>query len=308
MNYQQLAYYITAVCLSTMALVVTFRNYRRKSGIYVRGSFSIGSSIYCNDSYITHIILENLKDRAVTVFGIYLKVGHSYYIEVENFDDKPLILRPYETYNKEFGPIEFYGINTDKINMNSVLKEKKAKKQLVLSTSDGKYKVPASIYRWNPVWEFFQNHMTAIVRPVTSTFKDIGLGGNIKYILEIIGENDKDEIIPIHPNDYQIMKFRHFNLTKESLESKETLEQFIEEQMQLGKLLCKKYVVHDLREWRERVHEFYSGETIDAEFINWFQYRVIGKISTKYSDWTLKKENAKLQRRHDIRSNSNSDT
>lgn len=298
MNYQQAAYYITAVCLSTMALAVTFRNYRRKSGVYVRGNFSIGSSIYCNDSYITHVILENLKDRAVTIFGIYLKVGHNFYIEVEDLEGKPLILRPYETYKKEFGPIEFYGINTNKISMNTLLKDTKVKKQLVLSTSDGKYKVPTNLRRWNPVWEFFQNHMTAVVRPVQSQFKEIGIGGNIKYVLEIMGENNKEEIIPIHPGDYQIKKFRDFNLTKEALESKEALELFLEGQVQIGKLSCKKYVVHDLRAWRERVHEFYTGETINAESVNWFQYRILGTVFTKYSDWKLKRENAKRSQLH----------
>lgn len=296
MKYQQVAYYITAVCLSMMALVVTFRNYRRKSGIYVRGSFSIGSSIYCNDSYITHVILENLKDRAVTVFSIYLKVGHNFYVEVENLEDKPLILRPFETYKKEFGPIEFYGINSNKINMNPILKDKKVKKQLVLSTSDGKYKVPTNLRRWNPVWEFFQNHTTAIVRPVQSTYKEVGLGGNVKYVIEFIGEDNKEEIVPIHPRDYEIKKFRNFTLTRESLESKEALEQLLEGQVQTGKLSCKKYIVHDLKAWRERVHEFYTGETLDAEYFTWFRYRILGKIATKYSNWKLKKENAKRQK------------
>lgn len=222
--------------------------------------------------------------------------------------DKPLILRPYETYKKEFEPIEFYGINTNRINMNKLLEEAKIKKQLILSTSDGKYKVPTNIRRWNPVWEFFQNHMTAVIRPVKFTYKDTGLGGNIKYVLEIIGENDKEEIVPIHPRDYEIKKFRNFNFNKQALESKEALEQYLEVQIQQGKLSCKKYVVHDLKEWRERVHEFYNGKTIDAKYLNWFQYRVLGKIGTKYSDWKLKKENAKLQRTYEIRSKSSSDT
>lgn len=301
MNYQQLAYYIIAGSLSFLAVVVGFRNYRRKSGICVRGNFGIGSSIACNDSYITQIILENLKDRAVTIFSIYLRVGHNYYIEVENNEDKPLILKPYETYKKDFGPIEFYGINSNKISMNTVLKETKVKKTLILSTSEGKYKVPSNMRRWSPVGDFFQNHMTAVIRPVQSTYKDTGLGGNIKYVIEIIGNNDQEEIIPVHPRDFEIKKFRNFNLTRQSLESKEALEQFLEEQVQLGKLSCKKYLVHDLQAWRLRVHEFYTGKTIDAKYFNWFQYRVLGKIGTKYSGWKLKRENARRAILHKAR-------
>jgi len=276
-----------------LALFVATKSYRRKAGIFVRGSFSIGSSRACNDDYITNVILENLKDRAVTIFAIYLKVGHNYYIEVENLEDKPLILRAYETYQKEFGPIEFYGINSNRINLNDLLKNQKIKKRLVLSTSDGRYKVPSNIRRWNPVWDFFRNHMTAIVRPVHSTYKEKYLGGNIKYVVEFTDDNGNEEIVPVHPRDYELKIFRNFNLTKESLESKEALEQLLQAQIENGNLSCKKYVVHDLQAWRKISHEFYSGGTIHAEYYGAFQYHVVGKVVTKYSDWKLKRENAR---------------
>jgi len=305
---QQIVYYIIAGSLSFLALIVGVRNYRRKSGIHVRGIFGIGSSIACNDSYVTHVTLENIKDRAVTIFSIYLRVGHNYYIEVENNEDRPLILRPYETYKKDFGPIEFYSLSSNKIDMNSLLKNAKVKKQLVLSTSEGKYEVPSKVRRWSPIRDFFNNHMTAVISTVSSTYKETGLGGNAKYVIEIIDENNKEEIIPIYPSDFEIKKFRDFNLTKQSLDSKEALVQFIEEQMQLGNLTCQKFVVHDLQAWRERAHDFYTGKTIDAKYYNWFQYHVLGKIGTKYSDWKLKRENTRRTKEQQARTGNEMST
>jgi hypothetical protein len=292
---QQVTYYLIAGTISFLALMVAVRNFRRKSGIYIRGGYGIGSSVACRDSYLTNVILENIKDRAVTIYAIYLRVGHNYYLEVENHEDKPLVLRPYETYKKDFGPIEFYSVNSDKIDMNTILKNPKVKKQLVLSTSEGKYKVPSKLRRWTPINDFFKNHMTAIVRTVSSTYKQTGIGGNAKYVLEIKGDNNNEEIIPIYPIDFEIKKFNDFNLSKQSLESKENLVQFLDEQINLGKLVCQKFVVHDLQAWRERAHEFYKGELIEAQYYNWFQYRVLGKIGTKYSTWKLKRENIKRQ-------------
>lgn len=163
-------YAIAALCISALALFVATKNYRRKAGILVRGAFSLAESRDCNDKFVSNIILENLKDRAITIFAVYLRVGHSYYVEVENFEDRPLLLRAFETYQKDYGPIQFYGINSNRINLNDILNEPKAKKCLVLSTADGKYVVPSSIRRWSPVGDFFRNHLTAVVRPVRAVY------------------------------------------------------------------------------------------------------------------------------------------
>ena len=63
-------YSISAICISTVALLVAVKNYRRKAGIFVRGSFAISSSRDCDDRYVSDVLIENLKDRAITVFSI----------------------------------------------------------------------------------------------------------------------------------------------------------------------------------------------------------------------------------------------
>lgn len=286
-------YSIAAVCISILALFVATKNYWRKAGIHLRGSFSIASCISCDDTYVSNVILENLKDRAITIFTIYLRVGHSYYIEIEDFSDRPLLLKPYESHLKEYGPIQFYGVNMNRIDLNSLLRNPTVSKRLVLSTSEGKYVVPSAIRQWSPIGDFFRNHMTAIVRPVQAMYKDKYIGGNVKYVIEFIGDNGQSEIVPIHPNDYQLKMFRKFSLTLESLESLTTLSDYLGEQQRNGKLVCRSFTVLDMDSWRERANEFYSEKRIHAEYIGFFTYHVFGRVATRLADRKLRIENAK---------------
>jgi hypothetical protein len=285
---------IAAFFISLAALIVATRNYRRKSGVMVRGYFGFAWSKSCNDRYVTHVVIENLKDRAITIFAIYVKVGHNYYIHIEDHEDKPLILPPYSTYRKDFGPIEFYGFNGRKIDLNNVIKNDQAKQQLVLSTSDGKFVVPRTMSRWNPIRDYFDNDMTIVVRPIQSTYKDRHLGSNVKFVAECAREGGDPEIIPIHAQDYEVSVFRNFKLTKESLESKTALNEFLQSKLENGQLSCKQVIVHDVDEWRERSQEFYKERPITMKYYNAFQYFILGRLGTMLRDWKLKLKNKQL--------------
>ena len=289
--------YIPLIALSVTltALFFTVKNYRRKAGIFIRGSVNFGSSIYGNDRYVNSIVLENLKDRAATIFGIYVKIGHSYYIELEDFDSSPLILKPFETYQKEYGPIEFYSVNMKQINLDSLIADNSAKKSIVLSTSDGRYVVPTHLPRWHPIGDYFRNHMTAVIRPVRATFDDKDMGANTRFVIEAFYENGRKETIFIHPDDYQLVKFKKFQLTRESLQSKEALESLLQLSIDNGNLSCQRFVVHDVDKWRKDAHEHYEKTPIVAEPYNAFQYFVLGKLGTFLADRKLRLENRSLQ-------------
>jgi hypothetical protein len=286
-------YAIVALCISALAFYVAAMNYRRKAGVLIRGTHTLASSRDCNDKYVSSIILENLKDRAITIFTIYLRIGYSYYIEIETFKDKPLILKAFETYHKEYGPIQFYGINSNRMNLDALLDDAKIKKRIVLSTSDGKYIVPHNIPRWNPVGDFFRNHLTAVIRPVCTIYKEKYIGANIKYVVEFIGNSDKVEIVPIHPKDFQLKTFRNFSLTQESLASQVSLTAYLNEQVTSGKLICERFQVYDADSWRVQAVEFYKGRTIEALYFGLLRYHIVGRLFTWYSNWKLRRENTK---------------
>jgi hypothetical protein len=284
---------VLAVCISTFALIIATLNYRRKAGVLVRGTFSIASSRASDDAYVSRIALENLKDRAITIFAIYLRLGHNNYIKLEDREGGPLILRAFETYAAEFGPIEFYGINTNKLDLNKLFADSALTKRLVLSTSEGKYVASSKIRRWSPLIEYFKNYFTAVALPVYATYGGKYVGGNIKYVIEIIGVASAPEIILIHPGDYEIKVFRNFALSRQSLESKESLEQLLQEQADKGTLNCKSLMVYDMEAWRAREREFYSGPKIEAISCGLFRYHIVGRLLTKYQDWSVKRENTK---------------
>lgn len=75
-----------ALLISLVALFFAIRNYLRKSGIRIKGQFTVSSSAYAEDQYVDHFTLENFKDRSVIIFKVFLRVGPNYYIELSNFE------------------------------------------------------------------------------------------------------------------------------------------------------------------------------------------------------------------------------
>lgn len=286
-----------ALGLSLIALYFTFRRFLLKAGTKIFGSYSIASSISCNDRYVSSVALENHKDRATIIYCIYLKIGNNYFLEIENFEDIPLILKPFETYQKDFDPIAFYEVSVKKIGLDRLLEDSKVRKQLVLSTSRGKYEVKSWIRRWNPIVDFFKNHMTAVIRPVRSTYKGSSYGSNVKYLVEFRSGDGHEEVVPLHPEDYRRKIFKSFRLTKESLESIQSLEAYLQKQKWNGILNVASIKVHDLDTWRKQVYEKNDMKVFEARYYNKFQYLVLGRIGTAWDDYKLKRENRKRQKK-----------
>src|ERR1017187_3597174 len=283
---------LLAFAVSVLALVVTIKNYRRKAGVLIRGTFSMSSSIDCDDPYVSEVLLENAKDRAVTIFAIFLRVGANIYVEVEDLAVKPLVLGPFDTYHKRYGPIEFYADNTSRIGLRNVLEDLTAHRRLVLSTSHGKHMVRSRILRWSPVADFFANYFTSVIRPVRSTYKGEDLGSNVKYVVEIVSQDGREEIAPLRQGDHVYQMFRDFTLTEQSLSSNKALEEFLQLQIAQGKLLCKSFTVHDLTEWRAIAHKSYSHtDTRKLQPCGFFWYHAAGGLWTRYSNWQTRREN-----------------
>lgn len=284
---------ITALVISIIALIYTAKTFYLKSGAQIRGLFSITSSMYCEDKYVSNLVLENMKDRSTVIFTIYLLVGNNYYIELENFEGEPLILKPFEVYSKQFDPVDFYDVGMMRIRLNDLIDSKKVKSRLVVSTSIGRYKVKEWIERWDPIADFFKNHMTAIIKPIRSEYKGTCYGGNVKYIVEVKTESGKEETISIYPRDYELKKFKSFQLTRECLESKESLEKFLYEKVDGGILNCVDITVFDIETWRNTSYDNHVKKIIDAKYNGWFSYFVLGRVFTIISNKKLKIKNKK---------------
>lgn len=279
------------IALAILSLYLVIKNYRRKSGAYIRGSITPCKSRECDDEYVHEVVLENLKDRSVTLFGIYLRFGYNNYLEIEEFDDTPLTLKPFETYVKSFGPIEFYSVSDRRISLNGLF-SRNVKKTLFLATSDGKYKVKSPMWRWNPIHEWFDNYLTTLIHPVRSTHKGKSIGGNMKFVVDFVRVDGTVEDVHVHHND--LNTFKNFKLTSEAIANKESFEQFLQKQRNDGKLLCKEFTVYDLDEWRAKKNEFYKGKTIEATAYGAFRYFIFGRLVAIYRNRLTKKNNKRM--------------
>lgn len=278
--------------IAIMALVFAVKNYQRKSGISIRGGFGIASSSRCQERYVSHIALENLKDRPVTIYGIFLKLGHNFYIDLEDHEDSPLILKPYETYHRSMGEIICYTVNTNIIKMEKLLQDSKAKKRLVLATNEGKYVVPKEVKHWSPVGEFFRNYLTGVIRTVRVSHNNKDIGGNIRFIVDITNAEGHTETINLMSSDYQLVIFKHFNLTRECLLSKDSLELFLHEKLEQNLISRGSSIkVYDFDDHKKKILERFRSEPIEAERYSASYYYIFGKLYTAYSNFKTTRAN-----------------
>ncbi len=287
---------LIAILITLIGLLFNVRNYERKAGISIRGSYIISFSRDCDDPYVSKITLENTKDRAITIYSIYLKVGNNNYIEIDNFENAPLIVKAFETYKKDYGPLEYYAYNLQRFKINKLLSNFKVRKQLVLSTSEGKYRVPMVYRSWSPNDDYLRNHLVVVTKPIRNVFKGRAIGNNVRYVIHFILNNGEEEIIPLHLDDYRLKIFNDFNLSKHDLESKSALESLLKKQISNGTLKCKSYEIVDVEQWREKNYNPLSNFVVQARNHGFLRY-YLGRIESVVLNWKNKRLMIKSKKR-----------
>jgi hypothetical protein len=281
---------IIALLISLIALIYTVLTYLLKSGHKITCNYTTCSSRECDDTYISSLTLENLKDRATVIFDIYLKLGNNNYLQIESFENSPLILKPFEVYHKEYDPVLVYSEGVDTIQINKLLNDDKVKKFVLLSTTDGKYVVKTNTKRWDTINVFFKNYFRAIIRPQRLFHKDRAYGSNVKFLLILKYKNGNEEVVPLHDGDEKIRIFKNFTLTKESLSTKAKLEEYIRLQKNQNKIDFDEFEALSLSERINEVKSTYK-QSLTAEAISYFKYHLTGRLFTIKQNRKLDKEN-----------------
>lgn len=280
-----------AIGISLIALATTILNFRRKSNVNISGSiiYSLGSPV--SNAYVSKIFLDNRKDRAVTIYAIYLMIPPNYYIQLEDLEKDPLILPPYSSVTREYGQVHFYSINLKRIDLNDLFEPEngnriyKRKKLIVLATSDGRYIVRKSIRRWSPVGLFFRNHLTAIVRPVTIKYKDQFVDPKAKFLV-LLKYSDGEQVLMIRSDEYNYIRFRGLHFSRTDLEDVESVKEFFESQRSKGNVRFDSVEVMSPSEWVEIPEGVFK-----APEIGWLEYNVKGLIKTWLSNRKLERAN-----------------
>ncbi|HCE6085616.1 TPA: hypothetical protein ACXNP4_004877 [Pseudomonas aeruginosa] len=219
--------------IAVLALAVATKNYLRKSNIMVSGMFTVSRDEDCSQNFISKVVLENCKDRPVIIYSIYLNIGLNYYIRLEDFNESPIILKPYEVLERSYGPILFYTNNISLLKCGPLLLNKDIKKQIVLSTNLGKYTVPARPKRWDAVNEKFKNRLVEVVRPARMYYKERAIGDRVKYIVDI-EDGEKSKIFLLKDNPEFHFPPEEIELGREILKSSTNLEEHYESMKEQG--------------------------------------------------------------------------
>ena len=282
--------------VATIAAIYSYRGDRRKGGVDIRGYYSVSLSIEAEDTYIGEVVLENMKDRTVVVFGIYLEIGRGDYLQIEQFAEEPLLVQPFTVYRKEYEPVDMYSANLQRVRLDSLLAPGRSpRKRLVLSTAQGRYSVKKSLYRWDPGLDLFRNHRTGVFKPLRSIYLGTAYGPKTQYLVELTTSSGKQEVIPIFPWDYRFSKFQRFNLSRECLQSRDALETFLRARVASGELPCLKLKVFDLAKIRHTRYETQYKNVIDITHQGWFAYHITGRLVTLWRDCKLR--NSRRRRR-----------
>lgn len=284
------------LCLATLscaaaavALLFSVRSDLRKTGIGVRCDFVVAGSIASKEQWISRLELQNTKDRSVTVYEIFMELGHGIFILIEDLTQEPLVLEPYGFFSREYDPVEIYIAGSRKLT--KVLDSDRGGIRVVLVTPQGRYYPRRGLSNWHPIFQALsKNFATEVGRPVRRNYKGCCYGSEVNFIITFTNSDDTEEVVPIYPGDHRSKKFRNFRLTKEATESREALERLLQDQIDMDALSCKSFNVFDSQPARQHLMEQYPN-TLELPDQGWFRYNVIGRIQTVLAERELRRIN-----------------
>lgn len=262
--------------LPILALIIAYRNYRRKSGIEIRSIYSVKSSRNCTFPYINSVTLENMKDRPYTIYAIYLRVGRNIYLKVEDFEESPLIIKPFETWTKKYGPVDHYVSELTKIDLQQIWDHRA--NQIVLSTHIGAYIAKKRIKKWSPSKFTLKNSTIQFIYPTQFNYGKRSFGDQVRYVVVLEHAGSNDEIVEITANASKMQIFEKFIIEESALEKTQKLEEFLNYHKSIGDINCNNIKVIDLDEFRENQISSKIGYTISPNHANAFQYHIIGRL------------------------------
>ena len=285
--------------LALFALFFSVRSDLRKTGIGIRCDFAISSSIATKEQWISKLELQNMKDRSVTVYEIFIELGHGMFVQIEDRTQQPLVLEPYGLFTREYDPVETYVV--DNRQLIKVLDSVKSRRRVVLVTSQGRYYPKRGLRKWHPIFQALsKNHATGVVWPVRRTYKGHCYGSEVNFIVTFTNSDGTEEVIPIYPKDHELKKFGNFQLTKEATESKEALERLLQDQIDADIISCKSFDIFDPQPTRQRLMEQYPV-TLEMPNLGWFQYNVIARVQTVLEKRRLERINKETRAKNEAR-------
>lgn len=289
--------------VSVIVLVVTIKSWLLKRGQAVRASYGISVT---DKPYVSSVIIENLKDRDLVIFAMYLKFGPNVYLDLldidDNYDRYHHIIPALSTRIFELGEPLYYTEGSREVDMERLLYNL-GKGTIVLLTNQGKIKAKKIKRGWSPIAQYFKNYGTCYVRPRRLYTKDAvpssrqqrenyidysSFHKGVHYIVTLRFKDGNEFGFDIPPfNNY--VAFSQLKFTQDALASCDTLQQFFLENRAAGIVNFEEIVsIIDVKQIidcdRKKI---YSDKIESIEAISGFNYHIVCKLKT----WLYKIKN-----------------
>ncbi|MEZ8861912.1 hypothetical protein [Vibrio sp. 10N.247.311.51] len=290
---------LLSLVVALMGVWFAVAQYRLKRSIKINTSVTFSQNIYYTDTYPAQIILQNLKDKSEAIFGIHIQLSNNTYITLEDLEDSPLVIQPFETIVRNYKPLSFYGCNGHKVDINRLIKTRR-KIVVVLTTNKGKYVTKQRKHCWSPILASLNNDAIAALQSerLSITFPnkyEYTVPSDAKFIIKYVQDGK-----PIANFIYkEKLRFKDnpkvFEFTLESLASKRTIQKHIadlHESLQSHKIDLESLDITAVDEMPEykRLESFYTKSTkLDAN--SWLVVNVLGKVDTFYRRHKMKQGN-----------------
>ena len=280
---------------AAIALVYTIRSDRRKAGLDVRYDYSVMTSIASKEPWVLHLMLQNMKDRSLVIYTIYVEIGHGLFVQIEDRASDPIILDAYGVYRREYETIEYYDAGSFRatgLGEIGLISNGKAgdntRRRLVLATSEGRYHPKRYVDIYDPRLESFLRHRPNIVMvPKRLIYEGHAFGSETRYLLAFTLPSGEKRIQPIHSLRFVWDDFRDWGMTEDTLATKETLETFLQEQIRNGHWDVTNLEVIDPSKAREAMYRWVAGSRA-VMTLGWFGYNIGFRWQRWRSGWSRK--------------------
>ncbi|MCG9966426.1 hypothetical protein [Shewanella cutis] len=294
---------VIGVLLSLLVAILgvwfAIAQYRLKRSTKIIGSVCFSRNCDFNDIYPNKIVLQNLKDKSEAIFGIHIKLSNNIYISMENLEDSPIVIAPFETLVRNYKPVSFYGSNSYKVDINRLIQEKMGC-VVVLTTNKGKYLTKQKKHYWSPIVESLKNNAISALNPyrITENFPngfEYTVPSNAKFVVRYSQNNEpkaafiyREKLSYSHTSDI-------FELTAKSLIDKQSLHEHITKLDSLHtthKVDIPSIEIIPISELPEqkRLDDFFNKSRKETSR-SWLFVHVLGKAITVYRAYKMKQSN-----------------
>lgn len=293
---------LLSLFVSIIVLYITYQTWKLKVGQNVRASYGITSSIEADGPYISTVIIENLKDKDLIIFGLFLKYGANVYIDLldidSNYDKYHHIIPPLSTTVFELGAPIYYTAHAFEVDLTKILRNDFHKGQIILETNHGKVVAKKFKKGWHPIAQSFKNYATLYVKPVrfyTSDSVPFAHKQSQQYVDYSSIEKTTNFVVKIKLDsgrlcDFKISSshnyvlFQNLKFTTEILQSADALKKFLLQSRDKGLISFQEIIeIKDVQEIiakdKSKLFPCPDKDNI-VEPMNAFQYYFVWQIKT----------------------------